>query len=541
LLVKHAHLRNTAYLPHNTTPHFQPSTFNSEATLAATLWRGFPLSIINYQLPSIRTSGYASAPFFTLSFAKRSALKKILPIFLFIFNQASAQPLPSKAQLQWQQQQYYLFMHFGPNTFTGKEWGEGDEKESLFNPTALDCNQWCRIAKAAGAKGIIITAKHHDGFCLWPSRFSTHTVKQSPWKNGKGDVLKELSQACKKYGLSFGVYLSPWDRNHPDYGTGRYNQVFAGMMQEIFAQYGPVTELWWDGANGEGPNGKKQVYDWELFKKTVKRLSPNTLVFSDVGPHIRWVGNERGLAGTTNWNYLDTAGFAPGLGAPATEILNSGNPNAQAWIPAECDVSIRPGWFYRPSEDSLVKTPAQLFQIYLQSIGRGANLLLNVPPNQQGRIHSVDSAALMGFARLRQQSFARNLFKGAGHYHLYRGILKKEPAVCDGNPATVATFTETEMESVGVEWKDEKNINCIVLREDLRKGQQCARFKLLLFDKNEKLVQQLNGTTIGQQRILTFPAMNVATIELTVLEQKGPTRIAEIAAYKMDAALATGQ
>ena len=459
-------------------------------------------------------------------------MKKIGIIFLLALTQSvSAQPLPSKAQLQWQQQEFYLFAHFGPNTFTGKEWGEGTEKEALFNPTTLDCNQWCRIAKAAGAKGIIITAKHHDGFCLWPSQYSTHTVKQSPWKNGKGDVLKELSQACKKYGLAFGVYLSPWDRNHPDYGTDKYNQVFVGKMQEIFANYGPITELWWDGANGEGPNGKKQVYDWDLFKQTVKRLSPNTLVFSDVGPHIRWVGNESGFAATTNWNYLDTVGFTPGLGAPPVEVLNSGNPNGQAWIPAECDVSIRPGWFYHAEEDSKVKTPAELFAIYQKSVGRGANLLLNVPPNQQGRVHANDSAALMGFARLRQQSFGRNLFKKSDTYHLYGGILKKEPAANDGNPATVAIFTESVRESVGVERKQQTPINCVMLREDLSQGQHCVRFKLLLFDQKEKLVKEIYGTTIGNKRIISFPTVGVSTIELTIEEQNGPTRIREIEGY----------
>jgi alpha-L-fucosidase len=219
--------------------------------------------------------------------------------------------------------------------------------------------QWCRVAKAAGAKGIIITAKHHDGFCLWPSKYSTHTVRESKWKNGKGDVLKELSAACKATGLKFGIYISPWDRNHPAYGTSQYNDVFVKMMTEIFSNYGPIWELWWDGANGEGPNGKKQVYDWDRFKKLIKKLSPNTVIFSDIGPHIRWVGNERGIAGETNWNTLDTIGFHAGLGAPHVDTLNSGNINGKFWIPAECDVSIRPGWFYHKEEDDKVKTPEQ--------------------------------------------------------------------------------------------------------------------------------------------------------------------------------------
>ncbi|HTH30372.1 MAG TPA: alpha-L-fucosidase, partial [Lacibacter sp.] len=235
--------------------------------------------------------------------------------------------------MKWHNSEYYLFAHFGPNTFTDKEWGHGDEPEDIFNPTELDCRQWCRIAKQAGATGIIITAKHHDGFCLWPSKYSQHTVRESKWKNGKGDVLKELSKACKEFGLNFGVYISPWDRNHPDYGTEKYNDVFINMMKEIFSNYGPITELWWDGANGEGPNGKKQVYDWKRFKETVRKLSPATVVFSDVGPDIRWVGNEKGIAGTTNWNTLNIEGFTPGIGAPSTDTLNTGNKYGTHWIP----------------------------------------------------------------------------------------------------------------------------------------------------------------------------------------------------------------
>ena len=280
-----------------------------------------------------------------------------------VFCQKKSMPLPTKQQLAWQDMEFYLFMHFGPNTFTDKEWGLGNEPEDVFNPSQLDCRQWCRIAKAAGAKGIIITAKHHDGFCLWPSKYSTHTVRESKWKNGEGDVLKELSQACKEYGLKFGVYISPWDRNHPKYGTPEYNDVFVNMIKEIFQNYGPIWELWWDGANGEGPNGKKQIYDWKRFENTVRQLSPKTIIFSDIGPDIRWCGNENGIAGKTNWNYLDTAGFKRGAGAPPTDTLNQGNANGKNWIPAECDVSIRPGWFYHSDEDTKVKSPEQLFDL----------------------------------------------------------------------------------------------------------------------------------------------------------------------------------
>ena len=341
-------------------------------------------------------------------------MRCLLLLFLLIslngFSQTKPfnSPIPTKQQLAWHEMEFYLFAHFGPNTFTDKEWGEGTEPEDIFNPTNLDCRQWCRVAKAAGAKGIIITAKHHDGFCLWPSKYSTHTVRESKWKNGKGDVLKELSQACKEYGLKFGVYISPWDRNHPKYGTAEYNDVFVNMMKEIFTNYGPIWELWWDGANGEGPNGKKQVYDWDRFKKTVRQLSPNTLIFSDVGPDIRWCGNEKGIVGETNSNLLDTVGFTPGAGAPPVDTLNRGNVNGKVWIPAECDVSIRPGWFYHQEEDGKVKTPDDLFQLYLKSVGRGANLLLNVPPDRTGRINEKDSIALVEFKKLKDGGFRNN-------------------------------------------------------------------------------------------------------------------------------------
>ena len=444
---------------------------------------------------------------------------------------------PTKAQLEWHDMEFYLFMHFGPNTFTDLEWGHGNEKEEVFNPKDLDCEQWCRIAKAAGAKGIIITAKHHDGFCLWPSKYSKHTVRESKWKNGKGDVLKELSAACKKYGLKFGVYISPWDRNHPDYGTEKYNDVFVNMMKEIVKNYGPIWELWWDGANGEGPNGKKQIYDWHRFEKTVRDLSPNTVVFSDIGPDIRWCGNENGIAGITNWNTLDTAGFTRGAGGPPQDTLNTGNANGKNWIPAECDVSIRPGWFYHKSEDDKVKTPEQLFNLYLKSVGRGANLLLNVPPDGRGLITQFDSASLVGFKKLLQKNLADNLFKHSATYHLYHGILKKAPALSDGNFKTIEKIEETVSPSVGIACTQNKKINCIVLNENLANGQHCSKFKLLLFNAKDELVKEIYGTTIGKKRFITFPAITINAIELTIEVQNGTTAISEIEAYLINEGL----
>jgi alpha-L-fucosidase len=439
---------------------------------------------------------------------------------LIVLCQDKKQPLPTKAQLEWHEQEFYLFIHFGPNTFTDKEWGHGDEPAAVFNPAQLDCRQWARIAKESGAKGIIITAKHHDGFCLWPSKYSKHTVRESKWKNGKGDVLKELSDACREYGLKFGVYISPWDRNHPDYGTEKYNDVFVGMMKELFTNYGPIWELWWDGANGEGPNGKRQVYDWHRFKETVKQLSPNTVVFSDVGPHIRWVGNEKGIAGETNWNTLDTTGYTPGLGAPHVDTLNTGNINGEAWIPAECDVSIRPGWFYHEKEDDKVKSATELFDLYLKSVGRGANFLLNVPPAKNGLIHPTDSISLVGFAAKMQQL--------KESFPMYDGSSLR--SLTDGNPGTQLKIDSSHMIFL---WRPQ-DVNCVRVREAIQYGQSVIRFKLVLYD-SAKMLFEKEYTTIGRNRLLTFPLQKkVTAVELVFLEAKADVLISEVAAYKLE-------
>ncbi|MBS1921190.1 MAG: alpha-L-fucosidase [Bacteroidetes bacterium] len=457
--------------------------------------------------------------------------KKFFLIFFFLPLLTLGQgkgPLPTKQQLAWHDMEFYLFVHFGPNTFTDKEWGLGDEPEDVFNPSDIDCKQWCRIAKASGAKGIIITAKHHDGFCLWPSKYSTHTVRESKWKNGKGDVLKELSEACKEYGLKFGVYISPWDRNHPKYGTPEYNDVFVNMMKEIFQNYGPIWELWWDGANGEGPNGKKQVYDWRRFENTVRSLSPKTIIFSDIGPDARWCGNEKGIAGKTNWNYLDTAGFTRGIGAPPNDTLNMGNVNGKNWIPAECDVSIRPGWFWHEQEDDKVKTPEQLFTLYLKSVGRGANLLLNVPPNRKGLISPEDSVALAGFKNLRDENFRDNLLKEARAYYEFSGkeILSKGIKVRNFGSgsygANIPDFT--------VEFFKPTTINCIILREAIHLGQTVKHFKIQLIHFN-KPVGEIEGTTIGRKRILTFPSQLVTSFHVSLDDKRGNDNVSGVAAY----------
>jgi len=466
-------------------------------------------------------------------------MKKIFfYLLLFSFSltlraQTNKTPLPTKQQLAWHEMEYYFFFHFGPNTFTDKEWGHGDEPEDIFDPTGLDCRQWVRIAKQAGAKGVIITAKHHDGFCLWPSKYSTHTVRESKWKNGKGDVLKELSQACKEYGLKFGVYISPWDRNHPKYGTPQYNDVFVNMMKEIFTNYGPIWELWWDGANGEGPNGKKQVYDWDRFKKTVKTLSPNTVVFSDVGPHIRWVGNEKGIAGKTNWNYLDTAGYTAGAGAPSTDTLNTGNAFGKVWIPAECDVSIRPGWFWHANEDSKVKSGEQLFELYLKSVGRGSNLLLNVPPDRRGLINESDSVALMAFKKLRDQNFNNNLLLDAKAYWEINEDAFLKDSISYHALDKKGYVYGINLQGFTIQLAKATAVNCIVLREAIHLGQSIERFKIALFNNDQKM-GEITGTTIGRRRILTFPVKTITSFKVYMIDRKGNDNVNRVAAYLID-------
>jgi len=469
---------------------------------------------------------------------KRSMTALCILIYMTAASQTTIPPLPDRKQLDWQNKPFYLFMHFGPNTFTDLEWGKGSEKEAVFNPTALDCRQWCRIAKEAGATGIVITAKHHDGFCLWPSAYSKHTVAKSSWRKGKGDVLKELSAACREYGLSMGVYLSPWDRNHPSYGTPAYNQVFINMMKEVVSKYGPFFEFWWDGANGEGPNGKKQEYDWSAFESTIREIAPGTMVFSDVGPDMRWVGNENGIVGSTNWNLLDTAGFSRGLGAPPNDTLNQGNVNGKNWIPAECDVSIRPGWFYHAKEDSLVKSPEKLFDIYLKSVGRGANLILNVPPDPRGLISPYDSAALMDFARLRAKSFQEDLIIKERAY-IYMGgkdltefFTGNDSILYEGEQKIKKLQPFTENRYLDIYFSKKQTVNCIKLKEPVEYGQSVKSFTIEMYD-SDLLTYHKAFTTIGSRRLISFPAKQCNRIRIRITDSKGDPTIETISVYNI--------
>ncbi len=443
--------------------------------------------------------------------------------------------VPTPLQVQWQQMEYYMFMHFGPNTFTDMEWGHGDEDPKVFNPSHLDCRQWARIAKAAGMKAIIITAKHHDGFCLWPSQYSTHTVRESAWKDGKGDVLRELSDACKEYGLKFGVYLSPWDRNHPTYGTDEYNQVFANTLTEALSNYGPVFEQWFDGANGEGPNGKKQVYNWELFCDVVHKLQPEALVFGSPCRTIRWVGNESGYAGETDWATFTQDDSIDG--AASLQLLGTGTENGKEWLPAEVDVSIRPGWFYSASTDDKVKSLGKLLDIYYSSVGRNGNLLLNVPPDRRGLIHPNDSARLMELRKALDAAFTVNLAKGAtitannvreqsskyGAKNLLDGKFDTYWATDDGQLAA----------SIEIDLKKKHDFNRIVLQEYIPLGQRVKGFNVEYWDGNtwQPVDRQ---TTIGYKRILCFPLISAQKIRINIEQSLACPVLNEIGIYKAD-------
>ncbi len=409
-------------------------------------------------------------------------------------------PVPTAQQLEWQKMEFNLFCHFGPNTFSGQEWGSGTEAEDLFAPSALDCRQWAATAAAAGARGIIVTAKHHDGFSLWPNPESAHSVAAS----GAPDVLDSLSAACREYGLKFGVYISPWDRNDPSYGTPEYNGKYVRTLSSVLdGRYGDVFEVWFDGACGEGPCGKRQVYDWDAFRAAVRELQPGAVMFSDLGPGCRWVGNERGEAGTTNWSRLDAGGFEPGAGAPPADTLQAGNMLGGSWIPAECDVSIRPGWFWRESETSQIKSVQQLMTIWRQSVGRNSLLLLNVPPDVRGLIPAEDSLRLMEFRQERERAFGFDLAEGARVIasdcrgagfcadNLVDGVSESYWAVPDG--VLTPSFT--------VVLPRPQAVHDIVLSEYIALGQRVSGFAAdaLVGGSWKELAV---GTTIGYKRII---------------------------------------
>ncbi|MBC9796848.1 alpha-L-fucosidase [Sinomicrobium weinanense] len=454
-------------------------------------------------------------------------------------------PVPSEAQLAWQDMELNAFIHFTTNTFTGKEWGFGDESPSIFNPSEADVDQWITTLKEAGFKGVILTAKHHDGFCLWPSKFTEHSIKNSPYKDGEGDIVKEVSEACKRHGLKFGVYLSPWDRNRADYGEASYVEYYRNQLKEIFATYGPAFEMWFDGANGgdgyyggarESRNIDRQTYyDWPTTLDMVRQLQfePQVLFFSDGGPDIRWVGNESGLAGETNWNTISNDTLYAGK-AGINELLATGSEDGNQWIPAEVDVSIRPGWFYHEEEDSLVKSAEALFEIYLTSVGRGSNLLLNIPPDRRGLIHENDVAALKAWRKLIDDTFRTNLAANApATATAYRGESPDYAAtrVTDGNKESYwATDDGVTTASVEIDLEKDQKISYILLQEYISLGQRVKSFTVEA-RQGDGWAKIAEGTTIGYKRILKTGAVNTDKIRVNITDAKACPLISNIEVY----------
>jgi len=456
---------------------------------------------------------------------------------------AAVGPQPTDRQLAWHRMEMNAFVHFTTNTFTDLEWGYGDEKPEIFNPSEMNADQWAETFKKAGFKGVILTCKHHDGFCLWPSQYTEHSVKNSPWKNGKGNVVKELRDACRKSDLKFGIYLSPWDRNHAAYGTPAYVEYYRNQLNELFDLYSPVFEMWFDGANGGtgyygGAREKRQIdnktyYDWSTTINMIRKREPDVIFFSDAGPDIRWCGNERGFVGETNWNTIRVDTLLPGMFTDR-KLMNSGSEDGNHWIPAEVDVSIRKGWFYHASQDSLVKTPEGLFEIYLTSVGRGANLLLNVPPDRRGLIHENDVKALIGWRKLLDETFADNFaINRKVRADSYRGKSKQfAPGnVTDADPETYwATDDGVTGGYLEIDLKGKETVKYILIQEYIKLGQRVKEFSVDIWSDRE-WKQAGAGTTIGYKRILKIDPVETDKVRINILNAKACPVISNVEIY----------
>ena len=452
-------------------------------------------------------------------------------------------PVPEPKQVEWQQMETYAFIHFGLNTFNDREWGYGDMDPKTFNPTNLDCEQWAQTLVKAGMKGVILTAKHHDGFCLWPFEGTDYSVKNSPWKNGQGNVVKELSEACKKYGLKFAVYLSPWDRHQANYGTPEYLPYFYAQLHDLLTNYGPVFEVWFDGANGgDGWYGgakdirtidRKNYYNYPRIYEMLDSIQPQAIIFSDGGPGCRWVGNEKGFAGATNWSFLRKGEVHPGY--DKNYELQYGHPDGNQWVPAECDVSIRPGWFYHPEEDDRVKSPDQLVDLYYRSVGHNATLLLNFPVDRRGLIHPVDSANAVRFHEMIQQQLKTNLVAGmTPKVSNERGGDFVASALTDDNFDTYWA-TEDGVTTADIEFSFDTptRMNRMMLQEYIPLGQRVKAFVVEYLDKDIWLPVKLNEetTTIGYKRLLRFETVETKGIRIRITDARGPLCLSSVGVY----------
>ena len=431
-------------------------------------------------------------------------------------------PVPTENQLRWQEMEMYAFIHYSLNTYTDQEWGFGNEDNEdpkLFNPSSLDCQQWARVCKQAGMKGIIFTAKHHCGFCMWPSAYTEYSVKNSPWKDGKGDVVRELADACRKEGLKFAVYLSPWDRNHPDYGKPEYITYFRNQLRELLTQYGDIFEVWFDGANGGdgwygGANETRRIdaktyYEWGETFRMIRELQPKCVIWNDGGDRgdLRWVGNEAGSVGETNWSLLNKEGDVSG------NMLRFGLENGDSWVAAETNTSIRPGWFYHETENENVKSLSKLMDTYYKSVGRNSTLLLNFPIAPNGRIHSTDSLRGIAFKKMIDEVFQKNIVKEVKHPNLVN-----------------RSFTLT--------FKKPTTVNRFLAEEDISLGQRVKKFTLEAFvdgqwiPLKDELVEGHDGlTTIGHRRIICFPTVKATQLRFTITDCKAEPVIQKLGLY----------
>ena len=444
----------------------------------------------------------------------RNGLNGILMLFLLTsmanckeITPAPCGPTPTENQLRWQDMEMYAFIHYSLNTYTDQEWGYGNEDPKLFNPSHLDCRQCARVCKQAGKKGIIFTAKHHCGFCMWPSAYTDYSVKNSPWKNGKGDVVRELAEACREEGLKFAVYLSPWDRNHPDYGRPEYITYFRNQLRELLTQYGDIFEVWFDGANGGngwygGANETRRIngktyYGWAETFRMIRELQPNAVIWNDGGDRgdLRWVGTEAGNVGETNWSLM------PGTGDTPWHMLHYGVEEGDVWCPGETNTSIRPGWFYHDAENDHVKSLSKLMDTYYKSVGRNSTLLLNFPIAPNGRIHPVDSLRGIAFNKMIQEVFKTDL-------------------------AHKARIRSKGNETI-IDFKKPTSFNRFVAEEEIRYGQRVKEFRLeALVDGQwmplkDELAENGDGlTTIGHRRIICFPTVTATKLRFTVTDSK---------------------
>ncbi|WP_236973784.1 alpha-L-fucosidase [Membranihabitans maritimus] len=478
-------------------------------------------------------------------------LVRILLVFSLVsnLNTCFSQPpspygaVPSERQLEWYELEFYMFVHFNMNTFTDMEWGLGGETPETFDPTDLDCMQWAKIAKEAGMKGIIITAKHHDGFCLWPSKYTEHSVKNSPWKNGQGDVIRELREACDFYGLEMGIYYSPWDRNHADYGTDQYISYFHKQLTELLTGYGDIFEVWFDGANGgDGYYGganemrkvdRKTYYNWPEIWNLVRELQPGATIFSDAGPDVRWIGNESGFAGETNWATLNRDEAWPGW--PRYKELTSGHKQGTHWVPGEVDVSIRPGWYYHESEDHKVRSLPNLLDIYYNSLGRNASFLLNIPIDRTGQVHEKDSMQLMALANQLKKDFADDLMKEAevkaSTHRLNNSVFSAEN-VKDDDPETYwSTDDFTRSGKLIIDFGEKIYFNRLLIQEYIPLGQRVDSFTVEVLSESGDWETVAEETTIGYKRILRLEDRWTRKVRLNIVSSLASPAISKISIY----------